>query len=127
MKVLVTGGCGFLGSQVCEHFRQQGWDVISYDNMTKSELVRTGYRTEAARDFNWNALQDLGVEMVRADVVDLEALCDHVSGCDYVIHTAAQPAVTRTSLTLPRRDALLFTERRAFTMCTFKFGALRSS
>ncbi|MCH2185461.1 NAD-dependent epimerase/dehydratase family protein [Myxococcota bacterium] len=94
MKVLVTGGCGFLGSQVCEHFRQQGWDVISYDNMTKSELVRTGYRTEAARDFNWNALQDLGVEMVRADVVDLDALCDHASGCDYIIHTAAQPAVT---------------------------------
>ena len=94
MKVLVTGGCGFLGSQVCEHFRQQGWEVVSYDNMTKSELLRTGYQTEAARDFNWDALEKIGVELVRADVVDLEALSDHVSGCDYIIHTAAQPAVT---------------------------------
>ncbi|MBW1688154.1 MAG: NAD-dependent epimerase/dehydratase family protein, partial [Deltaproteobacteria bacterium] len=54
MKVLVTGGCGFLGSHICEAFRQRGWEVVSYDNMTKSELLRTGYQTEAARDHNWN-------------------------------------------------------------------------
>lgn len=94
MKVLVTGGCGFLGSHVCEHFRGLGWDVVSYDNMTKSELVRTGYRTDAARDHNWNILESLGVDMVRADVRDLDALVDQASGCDYIVHTAAQPAVT---------------------------------
>ncbi len=94
MKVLVTGGCGFLGSHVCEHFRTLGWDVVSYDNMTKSELVRTGYRTDAARDHNWKQLDALGVELVRADVRDLDALLDHASGCDYIVHTAAQPAVT---------------------------------
>lgn len=94
MKVLVTGGCGFLGSHVCEHFLSLGWEVVSYDNMTKSELVRTGYQTDQARDHNWQLLADRGVEMVRADVRDLEALLDHASGCDYIVHTAAQPAVT---------------------------------
>jgi CDP-paratose 2-epimerase len=93
-KVLVTGGCGFLGSHVCEYFRTLGWDVVSYDNMTKSELVRTGYRTKAARDHNWNLLERLGVEMVRADVRDLDELLDRAAGCDYIVHTAAQPAVT---------------------------------
>lgn len=94
MKVMVTGGCGFLGSHVCELFRQRGWEVIAYDNMTKSELLRTGYQTDAARDHNWNVLERMGVEMVRADVRDAETLMDHTSGCDFICHTAAQPAVT---------------------------------
>jgi CDP-paratose 2-epimerase len=94
LKVLVTGGCGFLGSHVCELFREQGWEVVSYDNMTKSELVRTGYRTEAARDHNHRFLDSIGVELVRADVRDLDVLLDHATGCDYLVHTAAQPAVT---------------------------------
>ncbi len=94
MKVLVTGGCGFLGSHICEAFRQRGWEVVSYDNMTKSELLRTGYQTEAARDHNWNVLEGLGVQLVVADVRNLEELLDFASGCDYICHTAAQPAVT---------------------------------
>jgi CDP-paratose 2-epimerase len=94
VKVLVTGGCGFIGSHTCEHFRKRGWEVVSYDNMTKFELDRTGYRTEASRDLNWELLEGLGVEMIEADVRDLDTLLDASSGCDYLIHTAAQPAVT---------------------------------
>jgi CDP-paratose 2-epimerase len=94
MKVLVTGGCGFIGSHTCEFFSQLGWEVISYDNMTKHELNRTGYKTDAARDYNWNLLGDMGVARVCGDVRNLEQLLDNSSGCDYIIHTAAQPAVT---------------------------------
>ncbi len=103
MKVLVTGGCGFLGSHVCELFRQRDWQVVSFDNMNKSELVRTGYQTEAARHYNWNVLEKLGVNMVRADIRNLEELLDHAQGCDYIVHTAAQPAVT-ISLEEPLED-----------------------
>jgi CDP-paratose 2-epimerase len=42
MKGLVTGGCGFLGSHVCEFYINKGAKVIAYDNMTKHELKRTG-------------------------------------------------------------------------------------
>lgn len=95
MKVLVTGGCGFLGSHVCEFFRKtEGWEVVSYDSMTKYELGRTGYGTEKTRDFNWNELKAMGCEMVKADVCDEQAIKDHSSGCDFIIHTAAQPAMT---------------------------------
>ncbi|ABJ79831.1 NAD-dependent epimerase/dehydratase family protein [Leptospira borgpetersenii serovar Hardjo-bovis] len=93
-KVLVTGGCGFLGSHVCETFRKQGWDVVSYDSMTKYELKRTGYGTEATREYNWNFLKDLGVTMVKGDIRNLEHLADRTEGCDFIVHTAAQPAMT---------------------------------
>jgi CDP-paratose 2-epimerase len=94
LKVLVTGGCGFLGSHLCETFRSRGWEVVAYDNMTKAEILRTGYRTDAARDHNWSHLEGMGVRLVRADIRNLDELLDFTSGCDYLCHTAAQPAVT---------------------------------
>lgn len=94
MKVFVTGGCGFLGSHVCEFYRKKGDEVISYDNMTKFELNRTGFRTEAARNYNWDYLENLGVKLVKADVRDFDSLVGHAKGCDYIVHTAAQPAMT---------------------------------
>lgn len=94
MKVLVTGGCGFLGSHVCEFYRAKGAEVISYDNMTKHELNRTGFGVEKARDYNWNYLQNLGVELVKADIRHFDELMSYANGCDYIVHTAAQPAMT---------------------------------
>lgn len=103
MKVLVTGGCGFLGSHVCEHYAKLGWDVVSYDNMTKHELNRTGFAAESARQYNWDYLDKLGVQLVKEDVANKEALLDYTNGADYIIHTAAQPAMT-ISWENPRLD-----------------------
>jgi len=94
MKVLVTGGCGFLGSHVCEFYAKKGDEVVSYDNMTKHELERTGFATEVARNYSWDYLRSLGVKMVEADIRNYEELLDSAQGCDYIIHTAAQPAMT---------------------------------
>jgi CDP-paratose 2-epimerase len=93
-KVLVTGGCGFLGSHVCEFYARKGDKVISYDNMTKHELKRTGFATEAARNYNRDYLKSLGVRMVKADIRNYEELLDYAQGSDYIVHTAAQPAMT---------------------------------
>lgn len=103
MKVLVTGGCGFLGSHVCEFYARKGDKVISYDNMTKHEIDRTGFAADAARNYNYDFLKRIGVDMIKADVRDHEALFDHCSGCDYIVHTAAQPAMT-ISWEEPRLD-----------------------
>ena len=94
MKVLVTGGCGFIGSWVCGYYVGKGDEVVSYDNMTKNELIRTGYNTERARDYNWNYLKSIGVQLVKADVRNKQELFEHAKDCNFIAHTAAQPAVT---------------------------------
>src|SRR6185436_6242693 len=94
MKVLVTGGCGFLGSHICELFRSRGWDVVAYDNLTKYELTRTGYDVEESRRHNVDFLASIGVPVAVEDVRDLQALLRHAAGADFIAHTAAQPAMT---------------------------------
>lgn len=94
MKILVTGGCGFLGSHICELFRAKGWDVVAYDSLTKYELNRTGYSVEAARGHNTAFLESIGVQIVVADVRDMAALTRAADGASFIAHTAAQPAMT---------------------------------
>jgi CDP-paratose 2-epimerase len=94
MKVLVTGGCGFIGSHVCEFYKNRGDSVIAYDNMTKYELSRTGYTVDGVRNYNLDFLKKLGVIMVKCDIRDYDTLLENAQGCDYIVHTAAQPAMT---------------------------------
>ena len=94
MKVLVTGGCGFLGFHVCMHFRAKGAEVIAYDNLAKHEFARIPYMRSAARDFNLQQLREAGVEIAREDIRDAATLIRLASDCDFICHTAAQPAMT---------------------------------
>jgi CDP-paratose 2-epimerase len=94
MKILVTGGCGFLGSHICELFRAKGWDVVAYDNLTKYELNRTGYSVEAARGHNTAFLESIGVTIAVEDVRDAGGLMRASEGAAFIAHTAAQPAMT---------------------------------
>jgi CDP-paratose 2-epimerase len=93
-KVLVTGGCGFLGSHVCELFKQRGWNVVAYDNLTKFEYSRAGFKDEV-RTYNLHYLESIGVPTIVADIRDLKTLRKAVNcDVDYIIHCAAQPAMT---------------------------------
>ncbi|MBN2245271.1 MAG: GDP-mannose 4,6-dehydratase, partial [Candidatus Aminicenantes bacterium] len=103
MKVLVTGGCGFIGSHVCEFYSRRGDTVISFDNMTKYELGRTGYAVEGARNYNWDLLDKMGVILVKEDIRDFNKVMEYAEGVDYIVHTAAQPAMT-ISLEDPELD-----------------------
>lgn len=94
MKIVVTGGCGFLGSHICELFRAKGWEVVAYDNLTKYELNRTGYSVEAARGHNTAFLESIGVTIAVEDVRDVDALMRASEGAAFIAHTAAQPAMT---------------------------------
>lgn len=95
MKVLVTGGCGFLGSHICELFKEKGWDVVAYDNLTKFEYSRIPYfNIEKVRDYNLKLLEGLGITAVIDDIRNLKMLMKVAKSCDYIIHTAAQPAMT---------------------------------
>src|SRR5688500_13066650 len=94
MKIVVTGGCGFLGSHICEQFRRKGWDVVAYDNLTQYELNRTGYSVDAARGHNTDFLKSIGVTIAVEDVRDIRALQRVADGASFIAHTAAQPAMT---------------------------------
>jgi CDP-paratose 2-epimerase len=94
MKVLVTGGCGFLGFHICSYFRENGAEVIAYDNLAKHEFARNPYMREAARDYNRRELERMGVEIAVEDIRDKDTLVAAARWCDYLCHTAAQPAMT---------------------------------
>lgn len=83
-----------MGSHCCEYYIKKGDQVVAFDNMTKYELTRTGYATDQARDHNWNLLKKMGVELVKGDVRDKKHLFEVAKDCDFIIHTAAQPAMT---------------------------------
>ena len=87
--VLVTGGAGFIGSHVCETYRDAGWTVIALDDLS------TGRRENVPA----------GVELVEMDIRS-DALPGLVRdrGVDVVNHHAAQIDV-RVSVARPRHDA----------------------
>lgn len=89
MKVLVTGGCGFVGSHVCEYFKMRGDDVTALDNLARHELERTPYKPDA-RMHNFNFVHKLGCHFIKGDI-RRPLIKDE---WDYIIHTAAQPAMT---------------------------------
>jgi len=105
LKVLVTGGCGFLGSHVCEFYAKQGNKVVAFDNLTKHELKRTGYDVKVARENVLNFLEGLGVNIIKGDIRSKDELLTVSKNCDYIIHTAAQPAMT-ISIENPELDLM---------------------
>jgi CDP-paratose 2-epimerase len=103
MKVLVTGGCGFLGSHVCEMYRKMGEEVVAIDSLTKHELMRTGYKVNRARNYNLEFIKSIGVKFIKGDIRNREILEKAAKGCDFIVHTAAQPAMT-ISIERPQFD-----------------------
>lgn len=96
MKILITGGAGFIGCHACRLFSEQGHTVVAFDN-----LSRRGSRTNA----EWLTQQG-GVEVFQGDVrntEDLQKVAAAKGPFDAIIHLAAQVAVT-TSVENPRED-----------------------
>lgn len=80
LKTLVTGGAGFIGSNIAKALLEQGHQVIVYDNLS------TGYRS--------NLLPQC--EFVAGDVRDQELLKQSMQGIDVVFHLAASVGNTRS-------------------------------
>jgi nucleoside-diphosphate-sugar epimerase len=72
MKILVTGGGGFLGQALCRGLRERGHEVVS--------LSRNRY----------GALDALGVAQVQGDLAQYDAVLAAAHGCDAVFHNAAK-------------------------------------
>jgi CDP-paratose 2-epimerase len=93
--ILITGGAGFIGSNLADRLAGTGHDVIVYDALS---------RPGVERNLAW--LKDRHgkhIQSVIADIRDAPLLADAVRGARAVFHMAAQVAVT-TSLADPRED-----------------------
>ena len=82
MNVLVTGGCGFIGSHVALHLRAAKHKVAVMDN-----LVRRGSEKNIA------ALERHGASFLHGDVRNPEDLSNLPSNIDLICDTSAQPSV----------------------------------
>lgn len=85
MKVLITGGAGFIGSNLCELLLEKGYEVVCLDNFS------TGHRKNIE---GW--LQQPGFELIEGDIRDPEICRKAVDGVTYVLHQAALGSVPRS-------------------------------
>jgi UDP-N-acetylglucosamine 4-epimerase len=84
-RILITGGAGFIGSNLCEYFVNEGFDVVCLDNFA------TGFK------HNLNGfINALNFELIEGDIRNLETCRLAVKNCDYVLHQAALGSVPRS-------------------------------
>jgi len=84
-RVLVTGGAGFIGSNLCETLLDKGNKVICLDNFA------TGKRENLE-----NFLNDTNFTLIEGDIRKLEDCLKASKGVDYILHQAALGSVPRS-------------------------------
>ena len=85
MKILITGGAGFIGSNLVNHFLLEGHEVVCLDNLS------TG--------FEHNINEYIGnprFTFIKGDIRDIETCKLAMLGCNYVSHQAALGSVPRS-------------------------------
>jgi UDP-N-acetylglucosamine 4-epimerase len=83
--ILITGGAGFIGSNLCEYFLSKGHKVVCFDNFA------TGYRHNL-KDF----INNTNFELIEGDIRNSTDCQNAVKGVDYVLHQAALGSVPRS-------------------------------
>jgi UDP-glucose 4-epimerase len=92
LRAFVTGAAGFIGSTLVDRLLADGHEVVAFDNFSTGQ-----------EQFVAGALTHPRYRLVRADLLDLDAVGAAVSGADTVFHLAANADV-RFGTDHPRRD-----------------------
>ncbi len=91
-KFFVTGAAGFIGSNLVDRLLSDGKTVVGFDNFSTGQ-----------NEFLAGALKNPKFRLVRGDCLDLPALTEAMTGCDFVFHLAANADV-RFGLEHPGKD-----------------------
>jgi nucleoside-diphosphate-sugar epimerase len=83
MRYLVTGGAGFIGSNIVDELLRRGHDVTVLDDFSSGKEENLAGAIKKIR-------------LVRGDICDLEAAREACEGADYVVHLAARTSVPRS-------------------------------
>ena len=81
MKVLVTGGAGFIGSNLVRRLLSEGHEALAFDDFS------TGLESNLA---------GLDLEVIRGSLVDAEAVARAAAGVDAIVHLGARGSVPRS-------------------------------
>ena len=83
--ILITGGAGFIGSNLCDYFLSKGYKVVCLDNFA------TGHRHNL-KDF----INHPNFSLIEGDIRNAIDCATAVKGVDYVLHQAALGSVPRS-------------------------------
>jgi UDP-N-acetylglucosamine 4-epimerase len=84
-RILITGGAGFIGSNLCDHFIAKGYKVVCLDNFA------TGHRKNIQHH-----LSNKDFTLIEGDIRNMTDCRQAVGGTDYVLHQAALGSVPRS-------------------------------
>lgn len=84
-KILITGGAGFIGSNLCEYFINKGHQVVCLDNFATGHLHNLDSVTKHAN-----------FTLIKGDIRNIEDCQKAVQGVNYVLHQAALGSVPRS-------------------------------
>jgi UDP-N-acetylglucosamine 4-epimerase len=84
-SILITGGAGFIGSNLCDYFILNNHKVICLDNFSTGHKHNIEY-----------LLQNKNFTLIEGDIRDLDTCKKAVVGVDYVLHQAALGSVPRS-------------------------------
>ncbi len=87
MRILVTGGAGFIGANLCEMFLQKGWAVICLDNFATGKKENIAHLIE-------NYPQNFTLQV--GDIRNIDDCNKATKNIDYVFHQAALGSVPRS-------------------------------
>ncbi|MFD0777253.1 SDR family oxidoreductase [Flavobacterium myungsuense] len=85
IKILITGGAGFIGSNLCEYFLSKEYQVVCLDNFA------TGHRHNLS-----SFIDNKNFTLIEGDIRNLSDCNKAVDGVDFVLHQAALGSVPRS-------------------------------
>ncbi len=83
--ILITGGAGFIGSNLCEHFVNKGFHVVCLDNFSTGKISNI----EAL-------LNNKNFKLIEGDIRKISDCQKAIQNCNYVLHQAALGSVPRS-------------------------------
>lgn len=95
MKILVTGGVGFVGSHVSDFFASAGHEVAVFDNLSRKGVEKNRRWLEEKHGKK--------LKIIKGDIRNFAEIAEAAKDRELIFHLAAQVAVT-TSVTNPRED-----------------------